>query len=671
VCLGLFGGDDPLCDAAKPEGATAARHVVVVSTDAEREEKEGSIESRHVGVLSPEALNEKWSRRARQVVVLASEAETQELGIGARHVVALSPSEEEVQPAAPTPIERSSRFEAEIDDILGGVRARLLAAAGRHCDHVGGCETRPREPSGAAWPSEVSMHAASTGAEASGAVRNTRSEIPSECSRSLSHGPPRPQSEATSTPGRTVSGASDFRSAKMRKFQRRTSRKCSTKKLEEVWDTYRQAVCMATSGAQSRSSLWRSKSNTPPARRFCQGIWNAPRFVKFEAIMGILIVLNTVSVGLSTEWRRDWSGWVVVDFIFAAIFTVELTVKWRRQGTKEFFSSEVWMANTLDFVLVVLAWAEIVVVMADTSTESDKSGFSLSAVRSFRLLRIARIFRMARLPMFTELIMMLDGALGGFRALLWSQMLIALFLYIVALILRELVGTEILVDDALYFQTLPSAFFTSFRCLVASDCTDSSGRPIFVELTKAYGWHTGAIYSIACVLITFGLFNVIVAIFVENTVAAARHNTHRIKQLRLLDSKRFQRKALELVNIVLQNTPQGMAEPGITDKMTSLNYEDVKSILITPEIFEALLVDPDFREILRDLDIPDEEHIDLFDTFDIDGGGTLDLEELIQGIWKLRGDARRSDMVSVGLMVRNLQVAIHQLEEKVAEQQRG
>merc|ERR1711920_569532 len=93
----------------------------------------------------------------------------------------------------------------------------------------------------------------------------------------------------------------------------------------------------------------------------------------------------------------------------------------------------------------------------------------------------------------------------------------------------------------------------------------------------------------------------------------------------------------------------------------------LRHLQITPEKFKNLCASTDFRDILRTLDIPDEEQLDLFDTLDIDGGGTLDLEELIQGVYKLRGDARRSDIVGVSLQMRHMQEEIQSLQKDLKE----
>merc|ERR1719195_1355135 len=93
----------------------------------------------------------------------------------------------------------------------------------------------------------------------------------------------------------------------------------------------------------------------------------------------------------------------------------------------------------------------------------------------------------------------------------------------------------------------------------------------------------------------------------------------------------------------------------------------LESIHITPEFFDYLRSFTDFQDLLSDLDIADEDQLDLFETLDVDGGGTIDLEELIVGICKLRGDARRSDIVGVALIARSIQKAISKFEDGIFE----
>merc|ERR1712232_484007 len=198
---------------------------------------------------------------------------------------------------------------------------------------------------------------------------------------------------------------------------------------------------------------------------------------------------------------------------------------------------------------------------------------------------------------------------------------------------------------------------------MGTECVTVKGEPIFVLVQAKYGWFYAWIYGLTMVLMTFGLFNVIVALYVENTVEAAKFSSLSQKRKRLLDDQFFAEKATELVEFVWRVHRQEKRRVSI--QMT--DCEALQQLNITPDLFETLRSFREFQNILNDLDISDEDQLDLFDTLDVDGGGTIDLEELIVGISKLRGDARRSDIIGVSLIVRNIQSALITLAD-TAEQ---
>merc|ERR1711920_11789 len=190
------------------------------------------------------------------------------------------------------------------------------------------------------------------------------------------------------------------------------------------------------------------------------------------------------------------------------------------------------------------------------------------------------------------------------------------------------------------------------------DCTTYDGRPVFVLVSTHYGWVYGLLYCVVSLFMTFGLFNVIVAIYIENTMAAAKFNDEHQKRQRLLDKQMFTEKATQLVEFIWRvNTPDA------SSGRKAMTLNEVSLIDLTPDFFEELRKYTEFQDILRDLDIADEDQLDLFDTLDVDGGGTIDLEELITGIAKLRGGARRSDIVGVGLVVRSVQLAFNEFQD--------
>merc|ERR1712187_918373 len=80
----------------------------------------------------------------------------------------------------------------------------------------------------------------------------------------------------------------------------------------------------------------------------------------------------------------------------------------------------------------------------------------------------------------------------------------------------------------------------------------------------------------------------------------------------------------------------------------------VERILITEELFKRLLANDKAKEIFQDLEVADDDQVNLFEVLDIDESGTLEVPELYEGISKLRGPARRSDMVANQMLVRRV-----------------
>jgi len=168
-----------------------------------------------------------------------------------------------------------------------------------------------------------------------------------------------------------------------------------------------------------------------------------------------------------------------VDSGFAAVFFLEMAMKMRSLGLPQYFLGEFkdfpllqdsdlrW--RIFEFMLNFLALLEIVFAAVGTNLTGGTS--KASFFRTLRLTRIARIIRVCRLRMFADLLMMINGAIGGMRTLFWSMILISLPLYAVALLLRESLGDEP-GEGAASFASLPAA--RSSRSSAASSALSAS-----------------------------------------------------------------------------------------------------------------------------------------------------------------------------------------------------
>jgi len=359
-----------------------------------------------------------------------------------------------------------------------------------------------------------------------------------------------------------------------------------------------------------------------------------------------------------------------LDIIFASIFVAELVFKVFTFGAIEVFCGFDCRWSWFEAILAAAAWIEIVLTVFAGSQDSN---YNLSVFRVVRLFRITRVIQVVRFQIFGDLLMMIQGALGSLRTLMWSAVMIACPVYALALFMRVTIGNMSNPSaGAMSFVSLPDSLFTVFRCIVAGDCTNEEGQPVFLLIAETHGWGYGALYMAAYTFMTFGLFNVIVAIYVENTVAAAKYNAVYMKRGRLEDQRLLAEKSATLVRLVWEilkergsHCEDGLL--GLSGKPTASEISDLASKMqITPEDFDELRKHPRFQEVLTDLDVSDEDQVDLFETLDFDGSGSIDLQELILGISKLRGDARRADVVAVSLMMRSMQHALLDFEARMS-----
>jgi len=151
----------------------------------------------------------------------------------------------------------------------------------------------------------------------------------------------------------------------------------------------------------------------------------------------------------------------------------------------------------------------------------------------------------------------------------------------------------------------------------------------------------------------FGLFNLITAIFVDNVVAAANVDFRMMKKRR--------RKDKEMVAMKVKHLVQCLWEKQKGKKRYSqaaFNINAAADMAISDTSFNDMILDGEVQDLFADLGIDRDELPDLFEILDADGSGQLDLKELVSGVLKLRGDAKKSDVVSVAFVARSMQASL-------------
>jgi len=264
--------------------------------------------------------------------------------------------------------------------------------------------------------------------------------------------------------------------------------------------------------------------------------------------------------------------------------------------------------------------------------------------------------------------MMIHGMVGGLRTLGWACVMLTIPVYILGFLLSQTLGVR---KDVESFSSVPKAMFTVVRCMT-SECTDFNGRPLILTLLAEHGWLLGFLYVVFILMTLLGLFNLFTAIFVENAVAAAKSNEALQAKRRQRSREQLTAKLRQLIKIFWAAQRDHSSLDSIGETFSLSQSCDMQ---VSLELYETVVAKTSTQHILEDLEIAEDDYLDLFDILDADGNGFLDVKEIVEGMLKLRGNARRSDVVGVGYAVRALQMSFSEfseiIQEKMEELSRG
>lgn len=438
-----------------------------------------------------------------------------------------------------------------------------------------------------------------------------------------------------------------------------------------------------------------------------------------DIIVGCAIVLNAITIGISAD--TQWEGFAVCEHMFTSLFLVEILLKLRMHGCCEHFRGKDHLWNIFDVIIVVLALCDAGISALAKSANDIGNITIIRMARLARLTRLMRLLRLLRLRIFKELLLMVKGVVAGLRTLFWAIVLLVFVVYVVGVLLRQTIGEDRVSMhdeyDTVLFENVGWSMFSVFRCFT-DDCTLPNGTPLAGHLYQMYGWKFVFPYCIIMLFITFGIFNLIMAIFVENVMESARQKRQltesaergrvcrKLRELVLkfggslkikeakhyhfvdIHKPRLLHKITQAFSQVASKTSESLESQSTLPEMLGSKNVDSWSLYANPtytveaphfqfggqisrEMFQNVIMDPETWELLEDLEIHVSDRSELFDVLDADGSGCLDVSELISGLLKLRsGGADKSDVVAAILGIRSLHKTFTNFMEVALENQR-
>ncbi|CAE7478230.1 Catsper1 [Symbiodinium sp. CCMP2592] len=358
-----------------------------------------------------------------------------------------------------------------------------------------------------------------------------------------------------------------------------------------------------------------------------------------------------VSYGIMLAFQLDpayasWHGWFYIEVAFTIFLVIDILLRMHLLRCRAYWCGSDCVWN----------WFDILLAVVSVTSFFFMSNGSTTLPRILRLFRLIRIVKDLRLRVMKELRLMINGWLAGLRTIATAFILLVYVLYIISALATALYGRS----HPEQFGTVPAAMFTAFRCYTG-DCSDREGFPLTVLLAEEFGSMYVLGYVVSYMLVTMGIFNVILAIYVDITLKAAKGSNARSPEQHALESVHVARCARELLKKFVTAYRDFMGhDAALRGDVTDAMQEHVQ---ITKELFQVIIQDRAVQELMDELDLP-PNRTNLFGVIDADGSGALDARELVHGMLSLRGELTKSDVVATLLASKSLHNMFLQMKQE-------
>eukprot|EP00927_Polykrikos_kofoidii_P021739 TRINITY_DN20495_c0_g1_i1.p1 TRINITY_DN20495_c0_g1~~TRINITY_DN20495_c0_g1_i1.p1 ORF type:complete len:603 (-),score=81.91 TRINITY_DN20495_c0_g1_i1:57-1865(-) len=375
-----------------------------------------------------------------------------------------------------------------------------------------------------------------------------------------------------------------------------------------------------------------------------------------DIIPAFMIALNAVVIGLSTDIEPDSDVWFGFECFFGTFFFSEILVNLRVAGAILYFSGPLKWWNIFDCFCVLLAIFDIATTILRKTTSRGAEVSGITAVKMIRMAKLLRLVRLMRFHVFTELKNIITGLFSGLRVLIWSQVLLCLIIYLGAIFMTNMLG-----KSHPEFSTVPASMLTLFRCFT-DGCAAYDGTPLQARLFREFGAIIFVGWVVSYLFVTFGIFNLIMALFIEHVLdAQTRRRRFDINERSDGVYIRLQEIMTEMVtHYSSQRLTPSEWTPGSPRKMSEEAPRE-----ITRADFNKWLDNEKFVKVLEEADIDLSSKNEIFEVLDSDINGFLTQKELAIGLMRLRGPMRKTEIVATRLMMLHGTERMQRLENTI------
>ncbi|CAE7380696.1 Scn11a [Symbiodinium sp. KB8] len=328
-----------------------------------------------------------------------------------------------------------------------------------------------------------------------------------------------------------------------------------------------------------------------------------------------------------------------LDAIFVFVFLAELLLRIFMEKLQ--FVRDV--ANWFDTLLVIAGLVDMFVILPMSDGAEGQNIVMLRMVRVLKCVRAIRLVRTFRF--FRGLRLLVKACYCFLPSLGWSMVLLLVFMWMGTLVLGNLLQDFITdplnnFDDRVWiwnrYGTAYRAMYTLYEITFAGNWP-TSARPVLEKVNQAYV----IFFLIYITIIVFAAIRVISAVFLKDTLEAARNDDETLVIERLRNKQKYVQKLQEVFHAI------GGSVDG----------------LITEERLASILESPKALAYFQTLDLDVTETSALFSLLD-NGDGEITQEEFIDGVLRCKGPARAIDQVA-------LRADLKQMDAKISQREAG
>lgn len=349
----------------------------------------------------------------------------------------------------------------------------------------------------------------------------------------------------------------------------------------------------------------------------------------FNTLMGIVICSNLVVMALDANFSASCNSpgcvngtLLAINWLFIFAYTTEAALRLYVHRWS-YFTVPLYI---MDAIVVVVGWADLLLLAAMNGMDVP----SLNALRLFRVLRLGRAIRLAKV--FPELYTMMQGFQSAMWAMWWGFVMIFCLVFVFSILAVELVlpiqrdgGADAEYCDEAFASVFNSVLFF-FQTLVAGD----SWGLCAVPLIKLAPITCGILFFAALISIQLGFTNLILAAIVETAAAARDADVERQAQFKEKEARETAQKLKDMVNLM---------------------DVDGNGTLSVEELLDGYDNIPEVSHMLTALDISRDDLLAMFAFMDQDHSGDLDQDEFIRCIQRAQTQDFRCQMMLMRLQV--------------------